>query len=122
MIFLDFCFGFRLSQLKCTYDKNDRPLRALCVGKPAKSEVYQILVLPTVYGDTPSSVNSIRSKNILTSQINNRLRHKLLYPRLSYNQYVHIDSRSQSFRNQTSGIYMNQSKDAAAGFLIRWSF
>ena len=27
--FLDFCFRFRLSQLKCTYDKNDRPLHAL---------------------------------------------------------------------------------------------
>ena len=46
--FLDFCFRFRLSQLKCTYDKNHRPLHALEVGKPAKSAVYQILVLPTV--------------------------------------------------------------------------
>ena len=27
--FLDFCFRFRLSQLKCTYDKNYRPLHAL---------------------------------------------------------------------------------------------
>uniref|UniRef100_A0A673ZRE0 Transposase Tc1-like domain-containing protein n=1 Tax=Salmo trutta TaxID=8032 RepID=A0A673ZRE0_SALTR len=27
--FLDFCFRFRLSQLKCTYDRNDRPLHAL---------------------------------------------------------------------------------------------
>ena len=27
--FLDFCFRFRLSQLKCTYDNNYRPLHAL---------------------------------------------------------------------------------------------
>ncbi|CDQ60478.1 unnamed protein product [Oncorhynchus mykiss] len=27
--FLDFCFRFRLSQLKCTYHKNYRPLHAL---------------------------------------------------------------------------------------------
>ena len=27
--FLDFCFRFRLSQLKCTYDKNYRPLHAM---------------------------------------------------------------------------------------------
>ena len=27
--FLDFCLRFRLSQLKCTYDKNYRPLHAL---------------------------------------------------------------------------------------------
>ena len=27
--FLDFCFRLRLSQLKWTYDKNDRPLHAL---------------------------------------------------------------------------------------------
>jgi hypothetical protein len=27
--FLDYCFRFRLSQLKCTYDKNYRPLHAL---------------------------------------------------------------------------------------------
>ena len=47
--FQDFCFRFRLSQLKCTYDKNYRPLRALEVGKPEKSAVYQIRVLPIVY-------------------------------------------------------------------------
>jgi hypothetical protein len=29
MWFLDFCFRLRLSQLKCTYDKNYRPLHAL---------------------------------------------------------------------------------------------
>ena len=27
--FLDFCFRFRFSLLKCTYDKNYRPLHAL---------------------------------------------------------------------------------------------
>ena len=39
--FLDFCFRFRHTQLKCTSDKN-------WVGKPAKLAMYQILVLPTV--------------------------------------------------------------------------
>jgi hypothetical protein len=50
--FLDFCFRFRLSQLKCSYDKNYKPLYALLVGKPEKSAVYPILVLPTVHTHT----------------------------------------------------------------------
>ena len=54
---LDFCFRFRLSQLKCTFDKNYRPLHALYFGKPAKSAVYQIVVLPTVDTFVPVSSN-----------------------------------------------------------------
>lgn len=46
--FLDFCFRFRHSQLKSTYGKNCRTPHALWVGKPARSAVCQILVLPTV--------------------------------------------------------------------------
>ena len=38
--YLDFCFRFRHSQLKRTYDKNYRLLHVLLVGKPAKSVVY----------------------------------------------------------------------------------
>ncbi|KAK6308903.1 hypothetical protein J4Q44_G00203660 [Coregonus suidteri] len=46
--FLDFCFGFRLSQLRCAYGGSCGPLHALWVGGPAESAVCQILVLPTV--------------------------------------------------------------------------
>jgi len=46
--FLDFCLVFRHSQLKSIYDKHDRLLQALKVGKPAETTVSQTLDLLTV--------------------------------------------------------------------------
>ncbi len=57
-----FFFRFRLLQLRCTYDENDRSLHSLLVGKLEKLAVYQILICPTVY---TVYIHSIIKKNIM---------------------------------------------------------
>ena len=47
--FLDFCFRFRLSQLRCTYDVKLQTSTCFVSRNTADFAGYQIFVFPTVY-------------------------------------------------------------------------